>query len=79
MKGKFKEEQAIIDKAVAKKDKIPIEVRKFLSHFICNNLIPIIHRDMLSKELVDNAVASILETMNTIGVCTSSENLKEGG
>jgi len=73
MKGKFQEEQNIIDMAIAEKDKIPIEVHRYLSHFICNNLIPIMHRDMLDKKVVDDAVTNILDTMSTIGICVKNK------
>ncbi len=53
VKGRFKEEQEIIDKAMAVKDWTPWPVREYVSHFLRNDMMSLQRQCGDSREALD--------------------------
>lgn len=53
IKGRFKEEQEIIDRALAARHATPLPVREYVSHFLRNDMMALLRQCKNSKEALD--------------------------
>ena len=65
--GRFREEQEIIEKALASMHHTPRPVRIFISHFLRNDLTSLQRQCMHSREALDT-IQHMAQVLKTVGM-----------